>query len=87
MIIANIRIAEARAWVMKYLIEASDEYISVFLERRGIIEIRLISRPIHIPIHEYDDKEIRVPEIIVEMNRSLYFLIKKKRIRTFIYGV
>lgn len=47
----NIRMAEARACVMKYLIEDSEENMSFFLSK-GIMEIRLISSPIHIPIQE-----------------------------------
>lgn len=86
-IILNKINIEARVWVKKYLIEASEEYIFLYIENNGIIEIMLISRPIHIPSQEYEEIEIRVPIIIVKKNINLYILIKKKRIRTFIYGV
>lgn len=61
LIILNNKIVEARAWVIKYFIVASEVIIlSVFLIR-GIIESRLISNPIHIPNQEYDEIAIIVP--------------------------
>lgn len=48
-----IRITDdAIACVIKYLIDASEDKILFFLCIRGIIDRRLISRPIHIPNHE-----------------------------------
>lgn len=62
-IILNNKIVEAKACVIKYFIVASEDIIlSVFLIR-GIIESRLISNPIHIPIQEYDEIAIIVPII------------------------
>lgn len=46
------RIIEAIAWVIKYFIADSEEYIFFVDLNRGIIERRLISSPIHIEIHE-----------------------------------
>lgn len=51
-IIINKINIEAKVWVKKYLIEASLEYIFLYIENKGIIEIILISNPIHIPSHE-----------------------------------
>lgn len=51
-IIINKINIEAKVWVKKYLIEASLEYIFLYIENKGIIEIILISNPIHIPNHE-----------------------------------
>lgn len=73
---------------MKYFIEASVDII--FLESfiSGIIDNRLISKPNHIPNQDWDEIVIRVPIISVEENTILYnFVIKKKRIKTFMVGV
>lgn len=59
-IIANNKIVEAKACVIKYLIEASEEFILLLLFIRGIIDSKLISKPIHIPNHEYEEIEIIV---------------------------
>lgn len=54
----------------------------------GIIERRLISKPIHIPIHVYDEIVIIDPIIIVIVNEIFdNLIIKKKRIITFMVGV
>lgn len=58
-IIAIIIVDLARACVIKYLIEASDERLS-FSFIIGIMDKRLISNPIHIPSQEYDDSTIIV---------------------------
>lgn len=64
MITAIRRIRDAIAWVIKYFIDDSEENIFFLLENSGIIDNRLISSPIHILIHEYDEIEINVPIII-----------------------
>lgn len=51
-IIDIIRRDDAKAWVIKYLIDDSEEELFFLLIIKGIILIRLISRPIHIPIQE-----------------------------------
>lgn len=51
--------------------EASDEKRFLFLFIRGIIDRRLISKPIHIPIHDNDEIEIREPIINEEKNNNL----------------
>jgi len=51
-IILNIRRVDARACVIKYFIAASEDIILLGWEIRGIIDNKLISNPIHIPIHE-----------------------------------
>ncbi len=60
-IIENNRIIEANVWVIKYFKVASEAYIFFLLEIRGIIDIRLISRPIHILIQLNAEIEIKVP--------------------------
>lgn len=51
---------------MKYFSEASLEKIFFLLFIRGIIDNRLISNPIHIPMVEYEEIVMRVPRIIVK---------------------
>lgn len=51
-IILNNIIVEAIVWVIKYFIAASEFCILLVFLIKGIIESRLISSPIHIPIHE-----------------------------------
>lgn len=46
------RIIDATAWVIKYFNDDSDEKIFFCLLNRGIIDSKLISRPIHILNHE-----------------------------------
>lgn len=62
-IILNNKIVDAKDWVIKYFIVASEVIILLVLPIRGIIERRLISKPIHIPIHEYDEIATIVPSI------------------------
>jgi len=50
--IENKKIVEAMACVIKYFREASEEKRFFVLFIRGMIDNRLISNPIHIPIHE-----------------------------------
>lgn len=57
----NNKIIEAIAWAIKYLIEDSEENIFLGALNRGIIDKRLISRPIHIPNHLIDEIEIKDP--------------------------
>lgn len=79
-VIENRRIKDAIAWVIKYLSDDSDEYIFLVDENNGIIESKLISRPIHIPIQVYDEIEINVPTIIILKKIILYsFKIKKRK--------
>jgi hypothetical protein len=52
MIIENSNKVDAKAWVIKYLRAASEAIIFFVLLIKGIIERRLISNPIHIPIQE-----------------------------------
>jgi len=67
--IIDIRIiVDAIACVMKYLIEDSADSIFFWFCIRGIIDKRLISSPSHIPNHEYEEIEIIVLIIKVDMN-------------------
>ncbi len=49
----------------------------------GMKDNKLSSIPIHIPIHEEEDRVIKVPIIKVKKNNNLEikFIIKKKRIK------
>lgn len=64
----NSRIVDARAWVMKYFIAASDSILFLTFVKRGIIERRLISSPIHINIQDPEDTVIRVPLMVNNKN-------------------
>lgn len=70
-IIANNTTLEARAWVIKYFKADSEGYELFELVIKGIIDKRLISNPIHILNHEYDEIVIRVPIIKVKKNKIL----------------
>lgn len=70
-IIENIKIREAIVWERKYFKDDSDEYIFFVELNKGIIDKRLISKPIHIPIQEYEEMAINVPIIIVFKNKIL----------------
>lgn len=71
-IIIEIIIAvDAITWEKKYLIIDSEEVLFFWLISKGIIDITLISKPIHTPIHEYDLIEIIVLEINIEKNNNL----------------
>lgn len=75
-----IIIDDAIVWTIKYLIEASEEVILILLYIKGIIAKRFISKPIHIPIQEVDEIEIKVLKISKLKNKNLKFLFIKKRI-------
>lgn len=74
-------------WAIKYLMAASVENLLLFLNR-GIKDSKLISNPIQVVSHEYEEIEINVPMIMELKNKILKsFIIKKKRSKTFINGV
>ena len=87
-IIENNKINEAKAWVIKYFNDDSDENILLTELNKGIIDNKLISNPIHIPIQEYEEIEIKVP-IIIELKKIILynFIIKKRKIKTFMVRV
>lgn len=78
---------DAMAWIIKYLIIDSVE--NLFLEViKGIMDKRLISKAIQEVIHDIEEITINVLRIKVLKNKNLKnFLIKKKRVITFINGV
>lgn len=83
-----ISTVEAKACVIKYLIDDSVLKGFLFTFMRGIMDRRLISSPTQIPSQEEDEIEISLPIIKVTENIFLWILtIKKKRVRTFINGV
>lgn len=85
----NKKIREAKTWIKKYLIEDSLEIKLFWSIIKGIKDIKLISKPIHIPIQEDEEIVIKVPvaKVIINKNLNKKFIIKKKRIKTFIGGV
>lgn len=88
-IIANNKIEEAKACVKKYF-RLLSEVIKFFLLSfiKGINESKLISNPIHAPNQEFEEIVIKEPKInIIKKILLEIFLIKKKRIITFISGV
>lgn len=70
-IIENIKIKEAITWIIKYFKAASEGYIEFELFNKGIMDRRLISRPNHILIQEYEEIEIKDPIIKEIKNRIL----------------
>lgn len=80
---------EPKIWIKKYLI--ADSFVRRFFLSviRGIKDNKLISNPIHIPSHEEDEIVIKVPVNIVtiKINFEIKLIIKKKRGKTFIFGV
>lgn len=87
--IINNSILDAIAWVKKYFKDASEENKLLDFIERGIKDNKLISNPIQILNQEDDLILIKVPNINVKRNKSLYefFKIKKKRSKTFISRV
>ena len=67
----------------------SDPKIFLLSIIKGIKDNRLISRPIHIPNHEEDERVIILPinKHIKKIIFEIEFIIKKKRTITFIIGV
>lgn len=87
-ITANRRAVEAKACVKKYFNEDSVD-INLPSLIRGIKDNKLISKPIQVPNHELDEIEITVPmtRILKNIVFDELFIIKKKRIETFIIRV
>lgn len=84
----NKRREEAITWVIKYFIAASAGYLFRWLFNKGIRDNRLISNPIQAVSHERAEIAMKVPMIIELKNIILNsFIIKKKRVKTFINGV
>ena len=71
----NSTVAEASTCTMKYFNEASVLYIFLTLNITRINDIRLISRPIHVPSHELEDTDIKTPLIKVVNKRILVELL------------
>lgn len=79
---------DPKTWVMKYFRAASVGYLLLYVFIRGIKDRRLISKPIQEINHILAEIAMKVPIIIELKNISLkIFIIKKKRIITFISGV
>jgi len=65
-----IKRVEARAWIRKYLIEASTRGFLTLISMRGAILIKFISSPNQLVNQELADTAIKVPSINVEIKIS-----------------
>jgi len=84
----KIRIEEAIAWVIKYLMAASTELNFILLIRRGAILIKLISSPIQAENQEEEEIVTKVPKISVGINiRCLKVTIIKKKNKFYKWGM
>jgi hypothetical protein len=81
-------VAEARTCIIKYFSEASALYKFLTLDIRGINDIRLISRPIHVPSHDLEDIDTNTPPTKVINKRILLeFLGIREESLCSIYGI
>jgi len=78
-IVLTIKIIEAIAWTIKYLIAASVKLNINLLRIRGIILIKLISNPSQQVNHEFADTAIIVPINKKFKNIRLNSLNNKKK--------
>ena len=87
-IMENKRMEEAKAWIKKYF-KLLSEVVKFFLPSfiRGINESKLISNPIQALNQELEEIVIKELQINIMKKILKFFLIKKKRIITFIIGV
>jgi hypothetical protein len=69
------KVTEASTCTIKYFNEASVLYIFLTLDIRGMNDIRLISSPIHVPSHEFEDTDTNTPLTKVISNRILVELL------------
>jgi len=84
----KIKIIEAMTWVKKYLIAVEFELNLPFLIKIGIIDIRLISRPIQAIIHLLLEITNIALIIIKKINKEfLCFKNIKKRTYVHIWGM
>lgn len=69
-IVIDTMMAEANAWVRKYLIVLSEEYLLFFLISRGINESRLISSASHAINQELTEIEANeeVSRVVMKIN-------------------
>lgn len=78
---AIIKIIDAVAWIIKYLVAASVDRGLLLDVNRGIIANMLISKPIHINIQWLLNIVVNVPRITVKYSRvSAVILISTGRI-------
>lgn len=80
MIILIKKTKEAIAWIIKYLIEASEVEGILFIYIRVTIASKLISKPIQIEIQENEEIIKRILNNKIKVKEILNFLIKKKKI-------
>lgn len=80
-IIKNNIIEDDRAWIIKYLIEDSEDIKLLFLIIKGIKDNKLISNPIQILNHELAEIVMIVPKVNIKIKNIFDKLlnIKKKR--------
>lgn len=75
-IIQNKKLMDAIDWVKKYFKEASEDSKLLDLEIRGMNLIKLISSPIQAPNHEFEEMEIMVLNIKINIKNILFELKK-----------
>ena len=85
----NSSVAEASTCTIKYFSEASVLYMFLVLDIRGINDIRLISRPIHAPIHELEDTDTNTPPTKVISKRIFVELlgIREESVKLYLRGM
>lgn len=65
-------------WIKKYFNIDSFSKVLKLLDIKGIKESKLISKPIHMPKKELEDRAIKVPKIKVVKNKKIKLLNIKK---------
>jgi len=85
----NTRVAEASVCTLKYFNEASAFYTFLTLDIRGMNDIRLISRPIHAPNHELENKDTNTPPTKVISVRIFVELlgIREESVILYLWGM
>jgi len=74
---------------MNYFNEASVFYMFLTLDTRGMNDIRLISRPIHAPIHELEDTDTNTPPTKVICKRIFVELlgVREESVILYLWGM
>jgi len=85
----NNSVAEASTCTLKYFNEASVLYVFLTLDVTGMNDIRLISRPIHVPNHELEDTDTKIAPTIVIIKRIFVELlgIREESVTLYLWGM
>lgn len=68
----NSRVVPAISCKIKYFIAISDEDEDFLIVIKGMIEIRFMTRPIHVRIHQDDKNTSKVPNKVVMIERIIH---------------